>query len=185
MKYESTKEEMFDSIYRSYELEIYHAALYIAKDEVLAEEITQQAFVNFYERFDKINLTYAKTYLVHSVQNLLNNHFRDAKWEVQSEEDEEKPIIEPATESLEEKFFENRRKHMERQLGRVIFSEVKEKNESWFEILHMRFYMDKSYDEISEELGITKEVLYSRLHRAKNWIQKKYETKFEDITDMT
>ena len=181
MKYGSTKEEMFDSIYRSYELDVYHAALYIAKDENLAEEVTQQAFVNYYERFDKVNPAFAKTYLIRSVQNLLNNHFRDSKWEVQSVEEEDKPIIEPATESLEEVFFENRRRGLERQLGRTIFSDVKEKNENWSEILQMRYYMDKSYDEIAEELGITKEVLYSRLHRARNWIHEEYEAEYEDI----
>ena len=181
MKYGSTKEEMFDSIYRTYELDVYHAALYIAKDEFLAEEITQQAFVNYYERFDKVNPAFAKTYLIRSVQNLLNNHFRHSKWEVQSEEEEDEPIMEPATESLEEVFFENRRRGLERQLGRRIFSEVKEKNEKWSEILHKRYYLEKSYDEIASELGITKEVLYGRLHRAKNWIHEEYEAKFEDI----
>ena len=185
MEYKSTKDEKFDSIYRSCALDVYHAALYIARNETLAEEVTQQAFVNFYEHFENVKPEFAKTYLIHSVQNLLSNYFRDSKWEVQSKEEDEKQVVEPATESVEEVFFQNKRKRMERQLGRDIVSEVKEKNVNWFQILYMRFYMDKSYDEISEELGISKDVLYARLRRAKLWIQKKYKAKFGDIADMS
>ena len=36
-------------------------------------------------------------------------------------------------------------------------------------------------DEIAEKMGITKEVLYSRLHRAKLWIQKNYKEDFDKI----
>ena len=52
MEYESTKEEKFDSIYRSYAKDVYRACLHISQNEDLAQEMTQQAFVNFYERFE-------------------------------------------------------------------------------------------------------------------------------------
>ena len=61
MEQKMTKDEMFDSIYRSCAVEVYNACLRVAKSEDLAQEMTQQAFVNFYERFEKVNPESAKS----------------------------------------------------------------------------------------------------------------------------
>ena len=103
MEQKMTKDEMFDSIYRSCAVEVYNACLRVAKSEDLAQEMTQQAFVNFYERFEKVNPESAKSYLIRSAKNLLFNYFRDTKREVQDEEGAEVLLRkEHATESLEE-----------------------------------------------------------------------------------
>jgi hypothetical protein len=41
--------------------------------------------------------------------------------------------------------------------------------------------MDKPFDEVAEELNITREVLYSRFYRAKRWIRKKFEARYGDM----
>ena len=69
MEYKSTKEEMFESIYRSYEDDVYRACLHLAFDEDLARDMTHQAFVNFYERFDTLEIECVKAYLIRSARN--------------------------------------------------------------------------------------------------------------------
>ena len=72
---------------------------------------------------------------------------------------------------------------MVEELTEEILTALKEKHEIWYEIINMIFFMDMTHEEIAEKLGITKEVLYSRRHRAKLWIRKNYNGNFKKITD--
>ena len=184
MKYELTKEEMFESIYRSYEEDVYRACLHLTMEEDLAREMTQQAFVNFFERFDTLEVECAKAYLIGSARNLVYNYYRKTRkeWRLDDEEFRE---IEPITESVEEQYFEDIRKMMIKELTDEILMDMKECHETWYEIIYRIFFRDMTHEEIAIELGITKEVLYSRLHRAKLWIQKNYTENFDKITDNT
>lgn len=176
-----TKDEMFDNIYRSYAVEVFHACLYMAKDVELAEEMTQQAFVNFYERFETVKLECAKTYIVRSAKNLLSNYYRDTKREVQDEWGAEVlPAKEQATESIEDDYFRKEKEASDEEFSARILADLQENRPNWYDIIHRMFYLGMSHDEIAEELGVTKDVLYSRLRRAKVWLRKRYEDEFEN-----
>lgn len=182
MEYESTKEEKFDSIYRSYAKDVYRACLHISQNEDLAQEMTQQAFVNFYERFETTKVECARAYLIRSARNLLYNYYRDHKREWVPEEDEEEvPIIDGIVDSVEHQYFEEMKQTMMGKLTHEILEDLKAHHEPWYEIIYMIFFLEMSHDEIAEKMGITKEVLYSRLHRAKLWIQKNYKEDFDKI----
>lgn len=182
MEYESTKEEKFDSIYRSYAKDVYRACLHISQNEDLAQEMTQQAFVNFYERFETTKVECARAYLIRSARNLLYNYYRDTQKEWVPEEDEEDaPIIDGIVDSVEDQYFEEMKRSMMGKLTHEILEDLKAHHEPWYEIIYMIFFLEMSHDEIAEKMGITKEVLYSRLHRAKLWIQKNYKEDFDKI----
>lgn len=182
MEQKMTKDEMFDSIYRSCAVEVYNACLRVAKSEDLAQEMTQQAFVNFYERFEKVNPESAKSYLIRSAKNLLFNYFRDTKREVQDEEGAEVLLRkEYATESLEESYLREEKRIEEENFSTVILADLQKNYPNGYEVIYRIFYEDKSHDEIAEELGISKDVLYSRLRRVKNWIRKKYRKDYENM----
>lgn len=184
MKYESTKEELFDSIYRSYADDVYRACCHLTPDNDLAQEMAQQAFVNFYERMDTLEVECAKAYLIRSARNLLYNYYRTANREWKPDEDEEESqAIEPTTESVEDQYFDEMKRTMVGELTTEILGDLKEHHYIWYEVIHMIFFMDMTHEEVAEKLGITKEVLYSRLHRAKFWIRKNYENDFKKITD--
>lgn len=187
MKRRLTKDEIFDSIYESYALDVYHACLHLTKNDDLAQEMTQQAFVKFFECYETNNPKCVKAYLIRIARNLTLNYYRHAKYEVQNiDNDEEDDSLkwEPATESLEEAYFQDALREMKVELTADILANLKGHHEGWYEIIHMMFYMEKSHDEIAEELGITKDVLYSRLRRAKLWIRKNYEERFKNIEDL-
>lgn len=186
MEQKSTKEEKFESIYRVYEKEVYRACLHISYNEDLAQEMTQQAFVNFYERMDRVKEECAKAYLVRSARNLMYNYFRDTKREMGIEEDdddkeENPPQIDLAMDSVEDQYFEELQKSMKTDLTNEILAQLKEHHETWYEIIYKLFFLEMSHDEIADGLNVTKEVLYSRLHRAKLWIQKNYKENFDKI----
>ena len=73
MKYRTTKEKRFDAIYQDYANDIYRVSLHLTKDESLAQEITQQAFVNCYDYFEKVSQDCIYAYLVRAVNEIMND----------------------------------------------------------------------------------------------------------------
>ena len=186
MKYESLKDEMFDSIYRSYAEEIYHAVYYMTKDSELSYDITHQAFLNFYKRFDEVEINPAcyKHYVMKSALNLAKNYFRSVEKEtfIETEISNDKVSCPGfVVESMEETYFREQYKEMRENLSDLILEDLKENHKNWYNVVFKMFYEEKDHDEIAEELGITKEVLYSRLYRAKNWIKAHYDLQFKEL----
>lgn len=182
VEYKSTKEEMFDSIYREHAEDVYRACLYMSKNEDLAQEMTQQAFVNYYERFEKTKPECIKAYLIQSAKNLIKNYYRDNKKIVENDEEGEMPEAESlVVEGVEEQYIEDETREIKRRLTDEILRDVKEYNEGWYNILYMLYFEDKSYTDIMSELNVEKDVMYSRIRRAKAWIQKKYKLQFENM----
>lgn len=185
MECKSTKDEMFEDIYTRHEKDVYRACLHLSGgDEALAADMTQQAFLKFYERFETTKVECAKAYLIRSARNLLYNYYRDTKKEWKPTEEEE-GVLESSlvTEGVEEMYFEDVQRTLAKELSDEIMEELKAHHESWYEILHMLIFLEMNHDEIAEKLGITKDVLYSRLHRAKLWIQKNYKESFDKMTE--
>ena len=185
MKYRSTKEERFDSIYRAYADEIYKLCLHLTKNHELAQDIAQQTFLQFYDHLEEVNPDCIYGYLARIAKNLIYNHERDSKYEIPSEARMfETYREENISDSLEEDYFRGKQRNLEEMLSNHILSDLKREHESWYKIITMLYFLDKTHDEISEEMGITKDVLYSRMYRAKRWIHKHYQEEFENITDM-
>lgn len=185
MNYISTKEEKFDSIYRSYSDDIFRLCLYFTKDRDTAQDLAQQTFIKCYNHFEDVNPDCMHAYLMRTARNLFYNHQRDTKKEIKTdaiavEEHREKLL----TESLEEEYFRERRRQMQAELSGNILEKMREENESWYKIFNMLYLDEKTHDEITQELGITKDVLYSRIYRAKRWVRKHYEKEFEELTSM-
>lgn len=77
MEHKTQKEEMFNTVYKSYATDIYRVCLHLTEDEERAQEIMQQVFVNFYNRSENVDLDYAFAYLVCTAKKLACNHQRD------------------------------------------------------------------------------------------------------------
>lgn len=188
MKYESTKDEVFDNIYRSYADEVYHAVLFVTKDSELSYDMTHQAFLNFYKRMDEveINPECYKYYLMKAAVNLAKNYFRTVGRETSLEAElSNDKVCHPdlTVESMEEQYFKEQQKEMKEKLSEQILEDLKENHKTWYNVIYMMFFEEKDHDQIAEELGITKEVLYSRLYRAKEWIRKNYNLQFKEIEE--
>ena len=185
MKQEVSRDEKFDSIYRTYAEGVKRVCLhYTGFDYELAEDVTQQAFVNFYKHMDSVKAELVFPYLLRSAKNILLNYYRFMKHECQQESTiEEQKEVEYMTPFLEEDYFQKEQCKQLVELWDTILKEIKGINQGWYDVLSLLYYYDKTYDEIIEELGITKEVLYSRIYRAKQWIKKHYMELFKRILD--
>ena len=114
MKYESTKEEVFDSIYRSYSDEIYRVVRLVVNDWDLAYDMTHQAFLNFYKRMDEVDIKPEcyKHYIMNAAVNLARNYLRSMKRETSMElAVENDKVSHPSfiEESIEERYFKETR----------------------------------------------------------------------------
>lgn len=180
-----TKEEKFDSIYRAYADDIFKLCYYFTRDREMAQDLAQQTFIKFYDRFEDIDPEYMQAYLMRMARNLFYNYQRGTKKEVKTDE----AVVEIqqerlVSESLEEEYFRRRYRKMQAEFSGTILEKLRKENESWYKILNMLYLDEKTHDEISEELGITKDVLYSRIHRVKRWVRKHYKKEFDELINM-
>ena len=182
MTIRTDSEERFDEIYVEYKKDIYQICKSYLKDEDLANEIMHKTFVKVYERYRHEKPEKMKAYLSYAAKHLSLNYIRDTKHEVQSDEIEvhamqQAEVVPSPEDSMIHE--ENRKRRIA--FGASIFREVEAKNANWYAILYMMIVLEMDHDEIAEKLGITKEVLYARLHRAKVWIRKTYGDEIDDI----
>ncbi len=188
MKFKETKED-FDSIYRAYSADVYRASLHIVKNSEIASQMMQQAFANFYYKAETVNPGCVKAYLICAARNLSKNYVtsKDYKlrYEPRNSANDEENISqpEPSVPSTEETYFDSYEKDKRSKFGNEIMTEVQKHNPEWHEILYDMFYLEKDHDEIAVELGISKEVLYSRLYRAKKWIRKHFDNQMKQLED--
>lgn len=188
MKYESTKEEVFDSIYRSYSDEIYRVVRLVVNDWDLAYDMTHQAFLNFYKRMDEVDIKPEcyKHYIMNAAVNLARNYLRSMKRETSMElAVENDKVSHPSfiEESIEERYFKEHLREMKEKLTGQILADLKENHTIWYNVIYKMFFEEKDHDVIAAELGITKEVLYSRVYRAKEWVRKHYKTEFDKLDE--
>ena len=181
MKYKEKSEDSFDSIYLRYTEDVYRACLYLCRNEDLAQEVTQQAFINFYERFDEVKPECLKAYLIRAARNLMSNYYREHSKFVENDENGDLPIMENLIEeSVEDKYVRTEERTAKRKLLDEILTNLKQNHKNWYDFFYAYYIQEKDYDEIATELDVTKDVLYSRARRAKEWIRNKYQVEFDN-----
>lgn len=184
MNYRNSKEERFDSIYKAYADQVYRIGLYYTKDAYVAQEISQKVFINFYKHFDDIRKDGIRSYLIRSAQNLSYNWYRDnkrAREQVEITEVMDSVEMSESIMSVEEAYLEKDRKEAFELLKNSIFQRLHEENETWYEAVMLVYCMEKPHEQVAEELGISKDVLYSRLYRARKWIQKNFKKEYSNL----
>ena len=174
MGYVERKREKFETIYRECKDDVYKVCLYFTKDSHVAQELAQQAFFNFYKHIDEVEIERAQGYLVRTARNLSFNYLRDKKCEVLNEGTAS--II-----SVEEVFFRKEQEKNKEVFAKYILERLKAENEDWYTAIDLKYCLGKPHEVVADEMGISKDALYSLVYRAKKWIRKNYEEKYEDI----
>ena len=118
------------------------------------------------------------TWLLTTAKHMALNHNRDNERITLIEE-----VIfkdEPG-ESLEDSFIRKLREKEHRELAESIFSELYRFNERWYDAVMITYFLEKPQKEVAEVMGVSVEVLHSMLYRAKRWIRKNYEEKYQHM----
>ncbi len=171
------KEEKFEEIYRIYQHDVYKISVYYTKDDYIAQDIAQKAFYKLYLHFEHVNMDSVRSYLLRTARNLSYNWLRDSKHE-QGDYVDNIPEEIGILRSAEDEYLLDEKQRERQEFAGEIMQKVSEENESWYEILNLIYCLDKPHDEVARELGMSRDVLYNKLYRAKRWIRKRYEKEY-------
>lgn len=181
MPYNAHKGEKFEEVYRTYRNDVYRTSLYYIKDPDVAQDITQNVFYYFYCHFDNVNPDSIRAYLLRSCRNLSYNWLRDNKRQVGGDYIDNMPEENIPQYSVEDQYIRQEQDVSNREFIGRIMEELREENPSWYHILNLIYCLEKSHEDVCDELNMTRDVLYSKLYRAKRWIRKKFENEYREL----
>lgn len=184
MRTDRTKDEMFEEIYRTYQHDVYKISLYYTNDEYIAQDIAQKSFYKFYLHFENINYTdqeSVRSYLLRSARNLSYNWLRDMKREHEGDYIDNMPEDRAVLASAEDEYIKKEKERIRKEFVGEILLQMREENESWYDIINLIFCLNKTHEQAAKELGMSRDVLYNKLYRAKHWIRRRYEEEFKKL----
>ncbi len=153
---------VFSRIFSEYSRTLYNFLYYKSGNQKLAEDLTQEAFLKLWINCKKVTLEKAKGYVFTIGQNLMLNTFKHNKVKLkfqtitQTEKDIESPDY-----LLEEK-------ELKSQIEDAI-SALPEKQREAFLLSRID---KKTYNEIAEILGISRQAVEKRIYNALNSLRK-------------
>jgi RNA polymerase sigma-70 factor (ECF subfamily) len=161
--------DCFNELYQLYFDKIYNFVLSRASSVELAEDITSQTFMNALEnirRFKWRNVSFG-AWLYRIAINNLNSHFRKHKRIFLAEEetlinlvDQQLPPYEPYTDLDEQA----RIKELNLAVKKLSFDEQN--------LISLKYFQNKSYEEIAEILNLPASTVGVKLHRSLKKIRK-------------
>ncbi len=152
---ESEKLISFSNIYNSHKKPVYHYALKMVRSAMTAEDIAQNVFMKLFEKMDVIkDFESIRFWLLKTARNEVYGYFRKIKKHKEEalEENEESLIDSNLSNEVEEK-----------EVNEIIRSEIDLLPVEHREIFVLREYSELSYEEISQMVGVSKEIVKSRL----------------------
>ena len=175
------KRARFEVIYRENQHDMYKVALYYTQHEQAAVEITQKAFYNLYLHFESVDLNSMRTYMGRTIRNMTYNWTRDNK--IAKEGNIEDYYEDLMIESLEEIIIRNEEKQTAYDLAQDILSALYEKNQRWYEVILLVYYLEIPQEQVAKDQGVEKDVISSRLYRAKQWIRQQYREQYNEAME--
>ena len=170
------KNALFEQIYRENEHDMYKVALYYAKQEEAAAEITQKAFYHVFLHIEKVDIKLVRAYVGRAIRNLTYNWVRDNKIaKMGNIEDYYEDVI---VENLEDIIIRKEEKQIARKLASDILSALYDKNKRWYDDIVNVYYLDIPQEQVAKDQGVEKEVISSRLYRAKQWIRQNFREQY-------
>lgn len=181
MEHKRIKEARFENIYRTFQNDVYKISLYYTKDEHIAQDIAQKVFYQFYLHMDNVNMDSVRAYLLRSSRNLSYNWLRDTKREVNGEYLDVIPEEDVPHYSTEDEYIRDEQTRERKEFVAMLMERLREENESWYDIVNLIYCLEKPHDEVAKELGMSRDVLYNKLYRAKKWMRKKFEDEYKNL----
>ena len=164
----------FDTLVQKYQPVVYGRARLIVRNPQDAEDLTQEVFIKAYQNLPKLrDASRFAGWLSRIVKNVCVTWIHQQKEISKSCPMDGAPILSlPSAEVTPEQFL------MKKELNQTILKAINSLPAVDGAVAH-DFYIDHlSYDEISEERGLSHRAIASRLHRAKQRIAKKVKRSF-------
>lgn len=162
------KEQIFLDIFESHNDEIFRFVVFRVSDRDTALDLTQESFTKFWESLiNEKEIKNPKALLYQIARNKIIDHYRKKK-NLSLDQLTENGFDLPADDDLKEVFDDLKN----------LLSEIENLPEKYKEILTLHIESEFDANEISEILGISKNLTAVRLHRAKEILKKNYNNKF-------
>lgn len=150
------EENTFSTIFREYADTLHNFLFYKTGDKSVAQDLTQEAFTRLWQNCAKVIFNSAKGYVFKTANNLLLNQYEHKKVVLKFQQ---KPTISHTNQSPEYLLEE---KELKEQLAAAIAA-LPEKQRVVFLMSRIE---KKTYKEIAEIIGISKQAVEKRMYKA-------------------
>lgn len=172
------KRARFEIIFQNYQHDMYKVALYYTQHDQAAKEITQKAFYNLFLHFEDVDPKKMKAYVSRSIRNMTFNWVRDNKIaKMGNIEDYYEDLM---IDSLEEIYIRKEEMQIAYDLAKRILDRLHEKNARWYETIILVYYLEIPQEQVAEDGGVEKDVISSRLYRAKQWLRQNFREEYDE-----
>lgn len=163
------KRKKFEQIVIKYEKLIYSICYNLLKNKEESENMAQETFLSLYKNLDKyidLDENEIKNIICRIAINKCKDYFKSKISKIQENISDIEDIEIQSDENIEEKLLkEEEKKHINK-----IINELKS---PYKEVLIEYYLKEKSLDEVSEKLNISKGTLKMQIHRGKNILKEK------------
>ena len=159
----------FDTLFQKYQPVVYARARFLVQNPQDAEDLTQEVFIKAYQNLPKLrDANRFAGWLSRIVKNVCVTWIHQQKEISKSCQGGGDPILNlSSAEGTPEQFL------MKKELNQTILKAIDSLPATDAAVAHDFYIDDLSYDEISEERGLSHRAIACRLHRAKQRIAKK------------
>ena len=164
------KREEFDPVYVEYHQMVTHLAYDVLHDYDLAQDVCQEVFMKLDEKIESLDRERIKGWLLRCGKrkaiDFVRRAYRKNEVSVIAEKMEEDFVVEYLLEIETEK--------SRKQFRNFVLDRLREKNQTWYELLVRVVVESEPAVIVAEEYGITVENLRMKISRARHWLYKNY-----------
>lgn len=160
--------DQMEQVYLTYHEILYKVSFDILKDHYEAEDMVQEAIINFSrysEKIDDINCKKTKGLIVTIVRNLSYNAYKKQNKVIRIDHEEVATILDDEDYLVEKQLIRFER-------SREIAGLLSRIKESYADIISLRYYYELTTEEIATLLGMEEGNVYARLSRARTALKK-------------
>ena len=161
----------FSHIYGIHKKPVYHYVLKMVRSSMTAEDVVQNVFMKLFEKMGTIkDFGSVRFWLLKTARNEVYTHFRKVKTHAEE-------TLEGNAETLSGSSLSDEIE--EKEMQEIVRCEIDLLPVELREIFVLREYSELSYEEIGEMLGLSKEIIKSRLFSIRQKLIKNIAKKLE------
>ncbi len=166
------------ALYEFYENEVYKTCLHYAKDEEVAKDLTQKIFFTIYEQYETLKPGRMKPYLLNLAKEITVNYLKESK-RIQAGYIEDLFGEDLEVPSVEDAYIREEGVTLAQKLGNDILKKLLKKNQQWYKLIVLAYYLDVPQQKIAKQMGVSIESVHGKLYRAKQWIRESYQKEYD------
>lgn len=170
--------ERLQEVFNKYNRLVRKMVISRSGNDMLAEEICQQVFLQYFEQMNNISEELIQPWLLLTTRNMVYDYLR--KMQVRKDThsingiEDFMVIHEDNTERVITRLSHN-------MLTERILEELYDKKKEWYYVIMDICILQMSYEEAAKHLNIEVQVLRARLYRARRYIRKKYGEEYQEL----